>query len=384
MKEPSATLDAPSSSTGNASEFTTPKTTSKSSPNTLLVGLDLGTNTSCLLAETAGNKNISVSKIVPTVVGYPKEGLVEGIITNNAKILFGEAALSLRQQVKLVAPLEHGIIAHQQPTADFLAHLRELADPSGRAEIRAVIGVPANAGDEAREDLCQAITGIFQRVLLVPEPFLAALGYRDDSRIGQSNYVDPVANSLFVDIGGGTTDLCLVQGYFPEARDQISIPFAGDAVDALLAENIDRIYPNSGMSPLDVRKVKEDQAYVGPVRRPLDTEVIVGGKARTLDLGESVGNACNTLFDKIYAGVRRLIARAPSDAVATTLQNIIVTGGGSRIKGIDTVLQQRLTDDGYVSPKVRLAGVDYKRFVALGALKAARSTAENQWQHLIT
>ena len=48
------------------------------------------------------------------------------------------------------------------------------------------------------------------------------------------------------------------------------------------------------------------------------------------------------------------------------------------------MLQQRLVDDGYVSPKVRLAGLDYKRHVALGALKAARSTKEREWQHLIT
>lgn len=50
---------------------------------------------------------------------------------------------------------------------------------------------------------------------------------------------------------------------------------------------------------------------------------------------------------------------------------------------IDTVLQDRLARDGFVNPKVRLAVADFKRFVALGALKAARGAREDQWPHLL-
>ena len=46
--------------------------------------------------------------------------------------------------------------------------------------------------------------------------FLAALGMRDESRLGDPDYCDPVSNSLFVDIGAGTTDFCIVQGYLPK------------------------------------------------------------------------------------------------------------------------------------------------------------------------
>ncbi len=351
---------------------------------TLLVGFDFGTNKSCILAGPAASTDISLSKIVPTVVGYAKEGLVEGIITNNSQVLYGDDALQHLQQVNLVAPMENGIIAHREPARDFVKHMRSLADPSGKAELRAVIGVPANAGESSREDLRQVVTGVFDRVLLIPEPFLAALGYRDDSRLGQPGYVDPVVNSLFIDIGGGTSDLCLVQGFFPGPQDQISIPFAGDAIDSLLTEEIARTYPNTGLSRQKVRELKEQHAYVGPLRKPLDARVIIGGKARELEIGDTVGRACNSLLDRIHEAVRTLISRVSSDSVATLLQNIVITGGGSQIKGIDTVLQQRLTDDGYVSPKVRVAGADFKRYVAMGALKAARSAKESQWQYLLS
>ena len=245
-----------------------------------------------------------------------------------------------------------------------------------------MVGVPANAGEQARDAVRRAATGIFSRILLIPEPFLAALGFSDDSRIKQPGYVDPVVNSLFIDIGGGTSDLCLVQGYFPTREDQISIPFAGDAIDEMIFDELSRTYPNNGLSRHTVREIKEAHSYVGPSRKPLEVKVVIGGKSRVLELGDAVGNACNMLIDRIYPALTTLISAASSDSVVALLQNIIITGGGSQIRGIDTILQKKLADDGYESPKVRLAGQDFQRYVAIGALKAARAARENQWQVL--
>jgi rod shape-determining protein MreB len=349
----------------------------------LLIGLDLGTNKSCVLSGAPGSSDIAVSKVVPSVVGYVKDGIVDGIITGNARILYGEDALRQMLHVDLAAPLAEGVIARPEAARDFLLHIRALADPTGRADIRAVVGVPANAGEPAREMIRRSAQGIFSRILLIPEPFLAALGFRDDSRVKQPGYVDPVVNSLFIDIGGGTSDLCLVQGYFPTRDDQVSIPFAGDAIDDIIFGELNRTYPNNGLSRITVREIKEAHAYVGPSRKPLEVKVVIGGKSRTLELGDAIGNACNSLMDRIYPALTSLIEAASSDSVVTLLQNIIITGGGSQIRGIDTVLQKRLSDDGYESPKVRLAGQDFRRYVAIGALKAARAARENQWQVLL-
>lgn len=374
-----ATLEKPTGSAAAAPAAIARKSDRKVS----LIGFDLGTNKSCILASPAGAADIALSKIVPTVVGYVKDGIVDGIIAGNASILYGEEALKNFLHVNLVAPLEHGVIAHPDAARDFFRHLRTLVDPSGASELRAVIGVPANAEEAARESVRGCAAGVFERVLLIPEPFLAALGYRDDSRLNQPNYVDPVTNSLFVDIGGGTSDVCLIQGYFPSRDDQICIGFAGDAIDGLIQAEINRLYPGNGISRQTVREIKEAHSYVGAIRKPTDVKVIIGGKARVLELGETIGQACNTLLDRIYPAVTTLITRASSDSVVQLLQNIVVTGGGSQIRGIDTVLQKRLADDGYEAPKVRLAGQDYKRYVAMGAHKAARAARENQWQHVL-
>lgn len=380
-----ATLEKPPVTTGGATSTPAPTSARPTTPKskTILVGFDLGTNKSCVLAGAPTGTDISVSKVVPTVVGYVKDGIVDGIIAGNAKMIFGEDAIRNMLHARLVAPVAEGVIVDPAAARDFMQHLRSIVDPSGTAEIRAVVGMPANAGTPARDDIRRAAYGVIDRVLMIPEPFLAALGYRDDARVSQPNYLDPVVNSLFIDIGGGTSDLCLVQGYFPTSEDQISIPFAGDAIDEILHSELDRVYPNNGLSRHKVREIKEAHAYVGPSRKPLDVKVIMGGKAHTIELGDTIARACNTLIDKIYPALTTLITRAPSDSVLTLLQNIIVTGGGSQIKGIDTVLQKRLADDGYESPKVKLAGQDYKRYVALGALKAARAARENQWQVLL-
>lgn len=377
LEKPSGTNAGASTPTAAHSRPTAPKT------KTILVGFDFGTNKSCVLAGAAGTTDITVSKVVPTVVGYVKDGIVDGIIAGNARILYGDDALRNMLHARLVAPMAEGVVAEPEAARDFLGHIRGLIDPAGTAELRAVIGIPANAAAEARENIRRSAYGLFDRVLFIPEPFLAALGFRDDSRVNQPNYLDPVVNSLFIDIGGGTSDVCLVQGYFPTAGDQISIPFAGDAIDELLHAELDRVYPNNGLSRHKVREIKEAHGYVGPSRKPLEVKVIMAGKAHTIELGDTIGRACNTLIDKIYPALTALIERASSDSVLTLLQNIIVTGGGSQIKGIDTVLQKRLSDDGYESPKVKLAGNDFKRYVAIGALKAARAARENQWQVLL-
>src|ERR1700691_1619449 len=88
----------------------------------LLIGLDLGTNKSCVLAGPPGSSDITVSKVVPSVVGYVKDGIVDGIITGNARILFGEEALRQMLHVDLVAPLAEGVITLQDPARDFMQH----------------------------------------------------------------------------------------------------------------------------------------------------------------------------------------------------------------------------------------------------------------------
>jgi rod shape-determining protein MreB len=350
---------------------------------TLLAGVDLGTNKTCVKACIEGQSEIAIQTLTPTVVGYADLDVIEGILPGNASLLFGEDALRYRMHLRLVQPVSDGNVADVTAMRDFMLHLRSKLDPTDQADIRAVIGMPANASQEAREMLRESTKGIFSKVIFIPEPFLAALGVREESKIGTPTYQDPVQHSLFVDIGAGTTDLCMIQGYFPAPDDQISFPFAGNAVDQILADSIARLYPDTDLSMLKVREIKETHSYAGKIQSGIPCKVYVRGKPRTIEVGELVGQACNQLVARIFNSIRELVSRAPSDAVENLLQNIIVTGGGSKIRGLAPELERLLADEGYENPKVSVAGPNYKEYVALGALKAARSARPNQWQHLL-
>lgn len=356
---------------------------SQASHSTLLLGFDWGTNMSCILGAYPGESELIVKEQVPTVVGYAKEGIVNDLLPDNAKVLFGHQANQYRLHLTLKVPMVDGIISDKEAARDYAMHLRSLIHVEDGTEIRAVIGVPANAKPVAREDIRQAVSGIFQRVICIPEPFLAALGYRDESSLNDPSYVDPVRNSMFIDIGAGTTDVCLVQGYYPTAADLISFSFAGDKVDELLDQGIRQTYPDCELTKHKIREIKEKFSFVGKAPEKCIASVMIHGKTRKLDVTEQVGAACTALLNEIFTTVKDLIPRASSDTVEELLQNIILTGGGSRVRGLDTELQRLLAEDGYEKPVVRLVGEKYKEFVANGALKAARSAREDQWQQLV-
>lgn len=345
----------------------------------LLVGFDFGTNTSCVKAAWVNSPELVVNEIIPTAVGYAREGVIENVLPGNAKALYGHEALKNRLYLRMVAPLANGVINDRAAAHDFVRYIRQMLNAPSGAEVRAVVGLPANADRTAHDQLIRVLTGFFDKVMLVPEPFLAALGFRDESRLSDPSYIDPVRNSIFVDIGAGTTDVCLVQGYFPTGDDQASVAFAGDMVDALIHSAIRAAYPDVDISIHRVREIKEKYSYVGKQDSPIQVGVLVGGKPRKLDLTVIIGDACQQLLLRVFDCLKTVIAEASSDSVGEVLQNIILTGGGSLIRNFDSELQQLLIEEGYEKPRVLKVGPNHKELVAKGALVAARQTKEHQW-----
>lgn len=355
---------------------------SKSSP--IIVGLDLGTNTTCIQTADQSNGKILATEIIPSIVGYTTEGILPGIIPGDSKVLYGQMAQKYKLHLNLIQPLREGNISDMDAARDFLIHLKEISSIPTSSETRAVIGMPANADAEARENIRLAVTGIFEKVILIPEPFLAALGSREEKNLLKDAYIDPVCNSLFVDIGAGSTDVCLIQGYYPSGEDQISFAFAGDAVDSLIQEEILAKYPDCQISISKCRDIKEKHSFVQGAEASILAPVMIGGKIKKLEVADAVGNACDTLLNKVHEAVRKLIVRADPDSIPDLLHNIIVTGGGSNIAGFDKALESLLTEEGFEGCNVLSIGEEYKTHVASGAMKAASQAKERQWQNLLS
>ena len=110
---------------------------------------------------------------------------------------------------------------------------------------------------------------------------------------------------------------------------------------------------------------------------------MVGGKVRKLEVADAVGTACDALLERIFEGVKALIVKADPDSIPDLLQNIIITGGGSMISGLDAALATMLTEEGFEGCAVRSIGQSYQTHVASGAIKAASQAQDRQWQNLL-
>ena len=369
-----------------AEEVNPPSDTSSSADGKkrkMYVGLDLGTLLSCVVTKlTKPGSDDVPGELIPTVVGYPEDGILAGILPGNSSMLHGEEAMANQLHLRLVHPLSDGVVQDVDATKSFLNYLRDKIDPERKREVLCVVGIPAEADAEAKENLKKSATGAFDGVLFIPEPFLAALGMRDEEQVGNPDYQDPVSNSLFVDIGAGTTDFCIVQGYFPKPEDLMSIPFAGNEVDVILDQAIREAYPEVEVPLSMIRDFKESYSYVGESESGVRVKVPVEGKPRKIEVGKQVGGACNQLLEEVFETIKKVIAVASPESVFSLLQNIVLTGGGSRIRNIDQELQRLLLDDGYEDPEVRISAREVKPFVAIGAMKVAKAAREDQWVRL--
>lgn len=349
----------------------------------LHVGLDLGTLQSCFITKLSKpSSDENTGTLIPTVVGYPEDGILSGILPGNSKMLHGDDAISNELHLRLVNPLSDGVVSDLEATQSFLKYLRSKVDPEYKREVLCVIGIPAVADADAKENLKKAAKGAFDGILFIPEPFLAALGMRDEDKLQDPEYRDPVSNSLLVDIGAGTTDFCIVQGYFPKPEDLLSIPFAGNEVDVLLDKAIREEYPEVDVPLSMIRKFKESYSYAGESESGARVKIPVGGKPRKIEIGKQVGESCNQLLQEVFESIKKVIAMASPQSVFSLLQNIILTGGGSRIRNIDQELQRLLADDGYEDPEVTISSREVKPFVAIGALKVAKAARDDQWVRL--
>jgi len=346
----------------------------------LRVGLDLGTSTSVFQVSRDGTPLCREEDLVPSVVGFPRPGIIPGILPADTKVLFGAEAMEYRLHLDLRWVLRNGQVVDLEVCRLFTRHLRELIDPSGQRELWGVVGAPANLSPDCQKNIRSTMVGVLNRLVVVPEPFLAAMGLRDDPGFrDQGKELDPTRHSLIVDIGAGTTELCLLRGYYPTAGDQVSFPRAGDSIDDAILEGIQRRYPDLQLSRVTVTQIKEKHSYVGEEVQPVQVKVYVNGRPRTLDFGDILRNACESLVPPILSGIKELLTRCDSETAELVLRNILITGGGSEIHGLCERIQNDLRREGY-DVATTLRPSDYKRLVARGALTVAENVRQDQWQ----
>jgi rod shape-determining protein MreB and related proteins len=301
----------------------------------LHVGIDLGTSRSAISASN-GERHV-----VESYVGWPVDMVARKILKKS--VLIGSAALANRTMLDLHRPLERGLLKEGsdkdlEAVRRLLMHLLQLAgvDDERRAshKIRAVIGVPAEAMRVNKQQLRGALKGLVDGLLIVSEPFAVAYGQ------------DALLHALIIDVGAGTTDLCVMNGRYPTEEDQRTLINAGDWVDDQLSKLIRARYPEASISQYMVREWKEQHSFVGKSKTPVLVTAPVNGKPTELDITEAMRSACESVVPPIVESMLDLISKVEPEFQEKVRGNVVLAGGSSGISGLDKSLQDGLKEIG--------------------------------------
>ncbi|KAF0119019.1 MAG: Actin-like ATPase [Rhodospirillaceae bacterium] len=328
----------------------------------LLLGIDFGTS------RTAIMSNRGLREVIRSVVGYPKD--VIGLKLLGAPLLVGDEAYEKRSFLDLRYPLEDGVLREYSQRDVDVAHdlMRYVVGRAGGGEgLCAVIGVPARASNANKSALLRIAQDVLHTAMVVSEPFMVAYGQ------------GKLMNALVIDIGAGTVDLCAMKGRMPAPEDQVTLTKAGHFIDECLQEALLERYPHVQMNLNVACAIKEAHAFVGPGQGPVEVALRAGGKPVTLEVGEQIRTACESVLPDIIENVKRLVEEFPPEDQAVVLQNIILAGGGSQIRGLADFITAELVDYG----AVRVTAVaDPIYDGCAGALKLAQELPPKYWSKL--
>ncbi len=293
------------------------------------IGIDLGTaNTLVYLS----GKGIVINE--PSVVAVNQKTGQIVAIGAEAKKMIGRTP----GHIKAVRPLVEGVVSDFEVTEEMLAYYINKADKMGKKMFRprVVVGVPSGITNvETRAVYDAAKSAGAREVYIVEEPMAAAIGIRLP--------VHDASGSMIIDIGGGTTDVAVIS--LAGVIQSKSLNMAGDKLNADIVSYFrDEFKILVGEKTAEEVKIKVGSAL--PLEEPIETPVrgrdLVTGLPREVvvtdsDIREAIMPSLKVLID----GVRQVIENTPPEILSDIMgRGIVLTGGGSLIRGLDIILQK--------------------------------------------
>jgi len=343
--------------------------------NPVFVGMDLGTFKTSV-ASSAGLRDV-----IPTAVGWPKDHIARTMLGRD--VVFGKDLVEHRLALDVVRPFERGALKyvdasamgmskqqvdkHALATRLVIEYAVATVQPEAGRPVYGVIGVPSRASVKNKKFIMDAAEGIFEAVAIVSEPFTIAYG------------MNRLSDTLVIDIGAGTIDLCPMMGTFPTDEEQVTIPLGGDSVDEEFEKRLKQKFPQAQVSRNMIRELKERHGFVNEMSEAAIVTLPVNGKPTAMDVTEPLKLACQTIVTPIVNAVCSLIGKYDPEFQHRIRHNIILGGGGSQLKGLDRVIEASLKD--YGGGKVTKV-TDATFAGAVGALKLAMNMPEQGWTAL--
>ena len=294
------------------------------------MGIDLGT---CNTLVCVRGQGIVLNE--PSVVAV-KRGTNRVLQGGNAVGLVAKEMLGKTPgSISAIRPMKDGVIADFDITEAMLGYfIRKVHKRHSLIKPRVVIAVPSGiTAVEKRAVLNSAERAGARRVYLVEEPMACGIG-------AGLPITEPTA-SMVVDIGGGTTEVAIMS--LADISVCESIRVAGDDMDEAIAAHMKRTY-NLMIGEQTAEKVKFQIGSAAPMEQELTMEVrgrdmISGLPRKAVISSEEVREALKEPVGAIIDCVTRTLEKAEPELAADLVDNgIVLAGGGSLLRGADTVL----------------------------------------------
>ncbi|HEB84057.1 MAG TPA: rod shape-determining protein [Bacteroidetes bacterium] len=292
------------------------------------IAMDLGTANTLVYVKGRG-----VVVREPSVVAILKDDGKVVAIGREARDMLGKT----HGNIQVIRPMRHGVIDDDEVAEIMIRSLLRRVTKNRLMRPRAIVCVPSGVTKSEKRIIRDAAEHAGCReVHMIAEPMAAALG------VGLP--VEEAVGSMVIDIGGGTTEIAIIS--LSGIVNDTSIRVGGDEMDDTIVQFMRRNYNLL----IGERMAEEIKIKVGSAVA-LEQELSMIAKGRDLVAGIPKAIEINSVeireaiaepVGQIVDAVKLALERTPPMLSADIRdRGIILTGGGSLLRGLD----QRLRDE---------------------------------------
>ncbi|RMH73242.1 MAG: rod shape-determining protein [Gemmatimonadetes bacterium] len=292
------------------------------------ISIDLGTANTLVYVRGRG---IVLNE--PSVVAVKRDNRDVIAVGHQAKAMLGKTP----GDIEAIRPMKDGVIADFQVTEKMLAHfIQKVIKRSFLTKPRVIVCVPSGITEVEKRAVKQSGEHAgASTVLMVSEPIAAAIGVHLP--------VHEPSGNMIIDIGGGTTEIAVIA--LSGIVCNTSIRVGGDEMDEAIVQYLKKAYNLLiGDQTAELIKMEIGSAY--PLEEELEMEVkgrdLVNGIPKTIkitsqEIRESLLESTTAIVDAVKLALEQTPPELAADIVD---KGIVMTGGGSLLRGLDALLRE--------------------------------------------
>ena len=292
------------------------------------IGIDLGTST--VLVYVKG-KGIILRE--PSVVAIRKEDQTQiEAVGQKAYEMMGRTPKNLYT----IRPLQGGVISDYQYTEKMLKYFVQRTIGKRLVKPMVAVCIPCKVTEVEKKAFTDACYQVGARsVHMIEEPIAAAMGAGLD--------ISKPSGCMIIDIGGGTTDIAVIS--LGGIVVSTSVKVAGDDFDEAIIRYVKRKY-NLLIGERTAEEIKIQVGTVSENEEEVELEVkgrhmVTGLPVSVMVTNYDVREALQESVYTIVEAVHNVLEQTPPELAADIYEHgIVMTGGGSLIRGLDEIIAE--------------------------------------------